>query len=216
MTDLPCPKCGAKMESVGAKMVCSECYHVADPGAAAAAPPAAPKPPKDPNAPLPTFTQAPPAALAPGVCPKCNGQTSDVGGRLVCGQCYWVVDQGKTPVPTASTSTQAAPPAFSMAHFGIIVTIIFAVILVFMVQSLNKMPPPTFGGQPRNPGTAPATPGAPTSPAPAMPSSPQGVPPQTNPSPMPPTLVPQGGLTSPQNTQPQLPPQIVPQGGISK
>lgn len=226
MSDLPCPKCGGKMDGVGSKLVCGDCYHVVDQNA----PPPAPKPAKDPNAPLPTFAaEAPAAALPPGVCPKCNGQTSDVGGRLVCSQCYWVVDGPRTTTLPSPTSQTAPPGGFTMMHFGVLFTVICLVILVAMVQFLNRQPPPNlnsqqlpFGIHPRSqPGTAvaPTTPAAPTSamptsPTAAAPTSPQGVPPQGSQPQMPPTIVPQGGLTSPQNAQPQLPPTIVPQGGV--
>ncbi|HEY9720238.1 MAG TPA: hypothetical protein V6C69_22350 [Trichormus sp.] len=231
MSDLPCPKCGGKMDGVGSKLVCGDCYHVVDQNAPA--PQAAPKVAKDPNAPLPTFAEAPAATLAPGVCPKCNGQTSDVGGRLVCGQCYWVVDQGRAPLMPSpmATSQTAAPGGFSMMHLGIIITLFFLVILVVMVQSLNKMPPPNmnsqqlpFGlkapGAPTNPATAPTgqTPTSPTAVAPAspttVPTSPQTAPAQGTQPQLPPSIVPQGGVTGTENSQPQLPPTIVPQGGV--
>ncbi len=214
------------MDGIGSKLVCGDCYHVVDQNAPP--PEAAPKIAKDPNAPLPTFAQAPTATLAPGVCPKCNGQTSDVGGRLVCGQCYWVVDQGRSPLmPTPmATSQTGAPGGFSVVHLGIIITLFFLVILVIMVQSLNKMPPPDMNSQqlpfgikiPRaatTPATAPTSPtaSAPTSPTP-VPTSPQAAPAPGSQPQLPPPVVPQGGLTSPQNNQPQLPPTLVPQGGV--
>jgi hypothetical protein len=141
------------------------------------------------------------------------------------------------------TQTAAAPAGFSMMHLGIIVTVFFLVLLVFMVQSLNKMPPPNMNSQQMPFGMhAPGTATAPASPRPAVVSpTPQPSPATTAPaspvpgapvtsSPVPTTSQPavpqgypqqqpqpvgqQGGLTSPQSAQPALPPTIVPQGGV--
>ena len=214
------------MDGVGAKMVCSECYHVTDLGAAPAggqsAAPQAAAPKFDPNAPLPTFSQAPTAALTPGICPKCSGQTSDVGGRLVCSQCYWVVDQGRATF--SNTSQPVTSAGITVPQLGIVVTVIFVVIMVFMVNTLSKLPPggglnlgalhgPTTTGSPTAlPGTPvqpttslPGTPVQPTTAQPALSGGFQTFPaanPAPTPAPVPQIIVPQGGLTNQGNPSP--------------
>ena len=139
MSGTPCPKCGSSTDLVGSKLVCGECYWVFDaasgPANAKSEPQlsSAPKPKlsKDPNAPLPKIDQGPPATLAPRVCPKCSAETADVGGRLVCGTCYWVGDGTKLEVVVASPSaTDANQP--DLRAFGVLVIVILVVIMVFL------------------------------------------------------------------------------------
>ncbi len=117
MSDNPCPKCGAATEDIGSKLVCGECYWVFDKYGPAPKkgkvvdvptpqrPQSAPVLSKDPKAPLPIISQAAPVAQDPTKCPKCSGETTDVGsGRLVCGDCYWVIEPTKAPVGKAKSS----------------------------------------------------------------------------------------------------------------
>lgn len=111
MSNIPCPKCGAATDLVGSKLVCGECYWVIDSvqSAPAQSKKSAARPSKDPKAPPPNLTPGPAANVLPGKCPKCNGDTTDVGGKLVCDVCYFVFDSTSAPPARGgSTPTVAA------------------------------------------------------------------------------------------------------------
>lgn len=107
-----CPKCSGNLVTIGGKSVCEKCFHTVD---TPDAPPAqqAPLPSARPATSAPLAPAAAPPAMAPStstsgaVCPKCSGNLMDIGGKMVCEQCYHVVD-----------SPSAAPPAKSGLPFG--------------------------------------------------------------------------------------------------
>jgi hypothetical protein len=178
------------MENIGGKLVCSQCYHVLD-----SAPGAAPRMQagtaeqapavtlsKDPNAPLPLITSPPPAPLASRPCPKCGGEATDAGGRLVCNKCYWVMDaapaQSLTMQPSASTNLGS-----SMQQMAIALVVIFMIILFAMVQWMNHHPEAATNGltgtstntsTTTSPGQRPAStlPGTPVQPSNSLPGTP--------------------------------------------
>jgi hypothetical protein len=147
----PCPKCSGATDDIGSKYVCGECYWVFDKGGPA--PKAGkvnvptPQVPKnastfrDPKAPLATFSQpaSAPAPVAPGTCPKCGSKTTDIGGKFVCDECYWVIDQPSTaaaktspfaPRPAADATEDGALSPKAIAGVALIILLILMIVIL--------------------------------------------------------------------------------------
>ncbi len=110
-----CPKCSGNLVDIGGKAVCEKCFHTVDD---APATPTAPAPMARPSAPAPlpyAAVAASPSMSAPtpvsgNVCPKCSGNLMDISGKLVCEQCYHVVDT-PSAAPAAKSAMPFAKPA---------------------------------------------------------------------------------------------------------
>ncbi len=146
----PCPKCSSATDDIGDKYVCGECYWVFDKAgpapqkgkSKAVTPSEAPAFSKDPRAPLPTVTGAASTAstpLAPTACPKCSGTTTDIGGRFVCDNCYWVIEPNAPAAKPArdprlpEPSAEGAEGAMSGKAVGGAALIILLVLMIVVL-----------------------------------------------------------------------------------
>lgn len=119
-----CPKCSGNLVTIGGKSVCEKCFHTVDdaPAAPGAPAPTAPAPIARPAAPIAPLASAaaspsmsaPSSSMSGTVCPKCSGTLMDISGKLVCEQCYHVVDSpsGSPAAKSASPFAKPAAPAF--------------------------------------------------------------------------------------------------------
>ncbi|MBS1952852.1 MAG: hypothetical protein JST89_01565 [Cyanobacteria bacterium SZAS-4] len=105
-----CPKCSGNLVTIGGKSVCEKCFHTVD-GPDAPPAPQAPLPSNRPAAvaPLVSAAASPAMSLSTStggqVCPKCSGTLMDISGKMVCEQCYHVVD-----APGFAPATKPALP----------------------------------------------------------------------------------------------------------